>query len=171
MEESDEVNGMSMTDGEYRRRPWRGADGAVTPVAESAPCPTDTAFASPAGSGIAPDVPAPSPRRRRDLVLQITALAFGLSRRRLAGAGREAPRAVFARQVAMYLLHVVFSLPMQHVGELCRRDRSTVAHACRLVEERREDARFDAFLHDLERAARALDAAVMLGTNHELSIS
>ena len=60
-----------------------------------------------------------------------------------------------ARQVAMYLAHVGLGLSYTDAGRLFGRDRTTVAHACRLVEERREDPRFDASLDYLEQTLRA----------------
>ncbi len=71
----------------------------------------------------------------------------------------------------MYLLHVVFSLNPQVIGRLFGKDRSTVAHACQRVEDRRDDAAFDAFLHDLELAVSALDSAIQMRTKQELFVS
>jgi chromosomal replication initiation ATPase DnaA len=50
---------------------------------------------------------------------------------------RAWPQAAFARQVAMYLAHVVCGLSLTAVGTLFQRDRTTVAHACGVVEDRR----------------------------------
>lgn len=69
-------------------------------------------------------------------------------------------RVARARQVAMYLAHVGLGLSYTDAGRLFGRDRTTVAHACRLVEERRDDPRFDASLDYLEQTLRArLDPA------------
>lgn len=59
-----------------------------------------------------------------------------------------------ARQTAMYLTHVVCGLSLTEVGRLFERDRTTVAHACALIEDRRDDALFDQLLELLERIAR-----------------
>lgn len=56
----------------------------------------------------------------------------------------------YARQMAMYLLNVVAGLNMVEVGRLFGRDRSTVSHACALIEDRREDAHFDTEMSALE---------------------
>ena len=58
----------------------------------------------------------------------------------------------FARQVAMYLTHVGAGLPQAEVGRLFARDRTTVAHACAVVEEQRDDPVFDRSLEVLETA-------------------
>jgi len=50
----------------------------------------------------------------------------------------------------MYLAHVVLGLNYREVGELFRRDRTTAAYACRLVEDRRDDPAIDIRLDMLE---------------------
>jgi chromosomal replication initiation ATPase DnaA len=65
---------------------------------------------------------------------------------------RRSPRTAFARQVAMYLAHVVCGLSLTEVGALFARDRTTVAHACGIVEDRRDDLELDRRIEHLERA-------------------
>ena len=72
---------------------------------------------------------------------------------------RPARAAAFDRQIAMYLAHVGFGLSMAEVGKAFGRDRTTVVHACHLIEDRRDDCRFDVMLDHLEQAAIALRAA------------
>lgn len=67
---------------------------------------------------------------------------------------RGAPQAAFARQVAIYLVHVCFGLSFAAVGRMFHRDRTTVAHACRVVEDRRYNRELDRRLSALERACR-----------------
>ncbi|WP_341992594.1 helix-turn-helix domain-containing protein [Azorhizobium sp. AG788] len=62
---------------------------------------------------------------------------------------REAPVAA-ARQLAMYLAHVGLGLSQHQVAVGFARHRRTVAHACNRVEDRRDDANFDAQLTDIE---------------------
>jgi chromosomal replication initiation ATPase DnaA len=50
----------------------------------------------------------------------------------------------------MYLAHVVGGLSMSEISRLFGRDRTTVAHACARVEDRRDDAVFDRSLDFLE---------------------
>jgi hypothetical protein len=52
----------------------------------------------------------------------------------------------------MYLAHVAGGLPLAEVGRLFKRDRTTVAHACAVVEDRRDDPAFDRALAILEFA-------------------
>jgi hypothetical protein len=79
-----------------------------------------------------------------------TATGIGVVDLRSSHRGRAA--VAFARQVAMYLAHVQFGLSLSQVGRLFRRDRTTVAHACAQVEDRRDDPRFDGVLVCLEAA-------------------
>ena len=60
------------------------------------------------------------------------------------------------RQVAMYVCHVAYSMPMGEVAQAFGRDRSTVGHACRMVEDRRDDAAYDSFVTIIERMASAV---------------
>lgn len=56
-----------------------------------------------------------------------------------------------ARQVAMYICHTTLAFSLTAVGELFDRDRTTVGHACRLVEDLRDDADFDMMVACLEK--------------------
>jgi chromosomal replication initiation ATPase DnaA len=60
------------------------------------------------------------------------------------------------RQTAMYLAHVAFGLTYTEIGQLFSRDRTTVAHACGVVEERRDDPIVDRALTTLEQALQLL---------------
>ncbi len=68
--------------------------------------------------------------------------------------GRRATSHV--RQVAMYVCHVAYSMPMSEVAQAFGRDRSTVGHACRMVEDRRDDRAYDTFVAIVERMASAI---------------
>jgi hypothetical protein len=65
-------------------------------------------------------------------------------------------RVALARQVAMYLAHVGCGLSLTEAGELFDRDRTTVAHACHVVEARRENPGFDRAIELLERVVTVL---------------
>lgn len=88
------------------------------------------------------------------------ALVFDVEAVELGAATRRSPRAAFARQVAMYLAHVVCGLSMTEVGTLFSRDRTTVSHACEVVEDRRDDPDLDLRVERLECAVVALLGAV-----------
>ena len=81
---------------------------------------------------------------------------FGVSNGELLRATRGKAQVALARQVAMYLAHVTCRLSLTEVGVLFGRDRTTVAHACRVVEDRRDDPIFDRALELLEWAVPTL---------------
>jgi chromosomal replication initiation ATPase DnaA len=80
---------------------------------------------------------------------------FHLDPAEVKSATRGAPRAAYARQVAMYLAHVGFALSFETIGRVFNRDRTTVAHACRVVEDSRDDAGVDRRLAALEQICGA----------------
>jgi len=63
--------------------------------------------------------------------------------------------AAFARQVAVYLCHVGFELSLARIAAAFGRDRSTVAHACHAIEDRRDEPQFDLWIAGLENMLRA----------------
>jgi chromosomal replication initiation ATPase DnaA len=73
----------------------------------------------------------------------------------------QAPIAA-ARQLAMYLVNVKLGRTMTEIGLLFGRDRTTVSHACRVIEDRREGA-FDRDIEALEAVIDQLDAEVEAG--------
>lgn len=83
------------------------------------------------------------------LCAEIAAFASGI-REDILSDTRGAPDAAFARQIAMYLCHVGFGISLTRVAIAFGRDRSTIAHACHLIEDRRDDKIFDAHLDTLE---------------------
>lgn len=96
-------------------------------------------------------------RRLRLLIEDIVAGVFGVEPEALRKPTRGQARIALARQVAMYIAHVGFSLTLTEVGELFARDRTTVAHACTVVEQRRDDGAFDASVLLLEQIIRAVN--------------
>jgi chromosomal replication initiation ATPase DnaA len=69
---------------------------------------------------------------------------------------RGVARVALARQSAMYLAHTICGLSKTEVGRLFERDRTTVNHACSMVEQRRDDVTFDLALEHLERVVRVV---------------
>lgn len=65
---------------------------------------------------------------------------------------RQCAPVAFARQIAMYLAHISRGLTLTEVGRCFERDRTTVAHACRLVEDNRDVPEIDLALDCLEAA-------------------
>ena len=76
--------------------------------------------------------------------------------------GRGPHRIAFARQLAMYLTHVGFGLNLTEVGACFERDRTTVRHACVLIEDRRDQPVFDLAVTALETGLAHLAVGLRL---------
>lgn len=96
------------------------------------------------------------------VVEQAVALMFGVAALELRAPTRRRAPVALARQVAMYLAHVVCGLSLTSVGVLFGRDRTTVAYACALMEDRRDDPAFDRSLEQLELAIAVLIKACLV---------
>jgi len=91
---------------------------------------------------------------RARLTRALVSFAFNVSDAELVATTRCNARAAFARQIAMYLSHVAFELSLSRVASAFGRDRTTVSHACHLIEDRRDDPNFDQQLDGLEQVLR-----------------
>lgn len=83
------------------------------------------------------------------LACEITGFALGLNDDLLSPT-RGSPQNAFARQLAMYITHVGFGISVSRVATAFARDRSTITHACHLIEDKRDDNEFDMFVDRLE---------------------
>ncbi len=99
--------------------------------------------------GIAPDV-------ERMLIERTVAQVFGVKDCDLRRATRGRAKVARARQVAMYLAHVACGMSLTEVGRVFARDRTTVAHACGVIEDGRDDPMFDRVMELLEQVVDAL---------------
>lgn len=84
------------------------------------------------------------------------AQVFDVDIARLRGSARDKAEIALARQVAMYLAHIACGKTFTDIGNDFARDRTTVAHACGVVEDRRDDPVFDRVLDLLEWAVPSL---------------
>lgn len=94
----------------------------------------------------------------RPVVEAAVSVVFAIDIAGLQSDSRGRAQIAQARQVAMYLAHCAFSLSHTEVGRIFHRDRTTVAHACALVEDRRDDPLFDRTLSNLEEIVQRLAA-------------
>jgi chromosomal replication initiation ATPase DnaA len=94
--------------------------------------------------------PAAEAERVCRLMETAIAAAFAVPVDELRAPSRRAQTVAFARQSAMYLAHVVLGLNYSATGMLFRRDRTTAAYACQVVEDRRDDPAIDRLLYRLE---------------------
>jgi hypothetical protein len=83
-------------------------------------------------------------------LVELVAAERGLSITALMGPDRGKAEVALARQLAMYLMHTHYSRIYAEVGRFFDRDRTTVSHACALIEEMREEVAFDESVARLE---------------------
>jgi chromosomal replication initiation ATPase DnaA len=88
-------------------------------------------------------------------MIDVTAALFNVSSKEMRRTGRTAIDVSRVRQIAMYVTHVVLGLSMMEVGKGFQRDRTTVLHACHLIEDMRDDGEFDGIVGMTERVAVA----------------
>ena len=115
-----------------------------------------------------PDMPTPEPvwqpllaRRFSDrtvcrVVRQMVAELIMLSGDRVLARRDRRRMACHVRQISMYVCHVALSMPQHDIGIAFGRDRTTVSHACHVVEDRRDDPFFDDFVSAVERIVIAI---------------
>jgi chromosomal replication initiation ATPase DnaA len=87
-----------------------------------------------------------------NMIQHTVAHAYHITTHELRAPTRSRAPVALARQVAMYLTHVAYGFTLTDVGRLFSRDRTTAAHACRLIEDKRDDPAFDVSLDCLETA-------------------
>ena len=98
-----------------------------------------------------------------NLVLKLVSTLEKVAMVDLLSSSRGQSDICLARQMAMYLIHTVFSVPYHRVAIFLKRDRTTISHACRLVEDLRDNEEFDKRLETMENllvSARALGEIV-----------
>jgi len=100
------------------------------------------------------------------LAAGVAAYGLGVAETEILDRRRGTTSAAFARQVAMYLCHVGFQLSLSRIAAAFERDRSTVAHACHAIEDRREETHFDLWIGALEAMLRKAPAP---GVSRELA--
>lgn len=87
--------------------------------------------------------------------MEVAAGACGVSIAEIAARGRSRAAVAHARQIAIYLAHVVGQMSLTELSLIFERDRTTAAHACHVIEDRREGAMFDRQIEQLEGDMRA----------------
>lgn len=92
----------------------------------------------------------PTDPARAKLAIAAAAIEFGVPDLDLANPEQRSPLIDYARQVAMYLASCSFGMTMTRIGEMFGRDRSTVSHAIRVVEDGRTDPVLDEKIERLE---------------------
>lgn len=115
------------------------------------------AYSPPAGDADEASLPAPSPglpvRTTCRIVRQMTAEMVMLVGDRVQLRRDRRRTNCHVRQIAMYICHVALRISLSDIGQSFGRDRTTVSHACGVVEDRRDDPAFDDFVSAVERIA------------------
>jgi hypothetical protein len=88
------------------------------------------------------------------LSANVAGFGLGVSEAEILSIARGDVGAAFARQVAMYLCYTCAELSLSRVAAAFERDRTTVAHACRVIEERRDEPQFELWIGALETMLR-----------------
>lgn len=104
-----------------------------------------------------------NPRRDEDrayLAGALVAYALGLRVEAVLSQERGNPVHARARHIAMYLTHTACGMSLARVARAFGRDRSTISHACRIIEDYREDADFDTWI---EQLSSGVQSVVLLG--------
>lgn len=90
-----------------------------------------------------------------DGLIDILAALFGVDGRELRSSGRSRRPVSRVRQIGMYVAHTSLDLTMQDVADGFSRDRSTVMHACHMIEDLRDDDDFDRIVSRTEKTVLA----------------
>lgn len=94
-----------------------------------------------------------------NLVLSYVAAAHHIKPEFLLTASRGSKHLSEARQVTNYLAHVVYGMNFTDIANLAYRDRTSIAHGCRRIEDLRDLPDRDRALHFAELALQASFAA------------
>ncbi len=97
-------------------------------------------------------------RAHARLLAGLASYALGVPEDDVTARTRSNQAAARARKIAMYLAHVGLGMSLARVALVFGRDRSTVAIACRQIEDDREDLAFDAWISRLEAVVQAVPA-------------
>lgn len=98
-----------------------------------------------------------SPAETRVLLAQyVVAEASGIRLSAFCASTRGSREEAYARQIAMYLCHVVLELSPKEIAGHFGRDRTTAVHAIQRIEDARDNPVFDHAVTSLETALLAL---------------
>ena len=95
-------------------------------------------------------------RLNSEIVGTVVSSIFHVSKEQIYSPQRGKASVAFARQIAMYLTHITCGHSYTDIGVTFGRDRTTVSHACQLIEDKREDPEIDWSLDLMERSVLAL---------------
>ena len=91
-------------------------------------------------------------QRHIELALHAVAVAWGVEAQAMKSPTRGEHAVALARQVVMYVAHVALGVPLRQIALSLGRDRATARHACRVIEDLREEPAFDERVRGIESA-------------------
>ncbi|MGB7433676.1 MAG: helix-turn-helix domain-containing protein, partial [Ahrensia sp.] len=100
-----------------------------------------------------------------DAAIDLLSVLFGVEACELRSPTRARKNAARVRQVGMYALNVGLGMKMGDIALGFSRDRSTVIHACHLIEDMRDDPDFDAVVCRVEAVFSISFQFVPIGKN------
>jgi len=77
------------------------------------------------------------------LVARLVATGFGISANDILISQRGNATIARARQLTAYLLHTGLSMTLSEIAVILSKDRTTIGHSCRVIEDLRDDPKFD----------------------------
>lgn len=101
-------------------------------------------------------LPAPLPSRSRprhatiDIAIALAAWECGVEQAAIADGRRREAQVAAARQLAVYLAHVALGHDLSRLSLAFGRDRATIRHALRRIEDERDDPGYDRRVGRLE---------------------
>lgn len=90
------------------------------------------------------------------LVIELASTFLSVSASNLKGRTRGTAQICQVRQICMYLLHTSLSIPYPDIGRMFCRDRTTISHACMIVEDLRDNEEIDESISRLESILAAI---------------
>lgn len=87
---------------------------------------------------------------------QMVASAFGFSPDRLLKGDRGNAKVTRARHISIYLMHTCLSFSLTEIGKIYSKDRTTIGHACRVIEDLRDEPAFDDRILELEQTIQTV---------------
>lgn len=85
-----------------------------------------------------------------DYVMGLVSVVTGVPLSDIRALDRKDARTSRARQLCMYLISVAWQWPFYRIGAAFGRDRTTVGHACRRIEDLRDNHLWDEQIERLE---------------------
>jgi len=91
-------------------------------------------------------------------ITQMVAHSFNVDRDVIMRPERGNAQVARVRHIAIYLMHTKLSLGLKELGLVFGKDRTTMAYACRVIEDARDDLTFDARMLEFEQIVESVIA-------------